>query len=71
MNMNIGINFLNTTLVWYSTFFLEFDNVVWYRGDIWTFDRIGVSYGDSKVARVQVPKVHMNEKINTRILKNH
>jgi hypothetical protein len=30
---------------------------------------VDASYGGSKVARVLLPKVHINEKINIRILK--
>jgi hypothetical protein len=31
---------------------------------------VDASYGGSKVARVQIPKVHLNGKLNTKMEKN-
>jgi len=31
--------------------------------------KVDASYGGSKVARIPIPKVHINEKINTRMKK--
>jgi len=32
--------------------------------------KVDASYGDSKATRILIPKVHINEKINTRMKKN-